>query len=52
MQGYKFRQVRIGHYITDFACHEVRLIVEIEGGQHDRSSPPEAERSGFLQDEG
>jgi Protein of unknown function (DUF559) len=52
MQGYKFRQVPIGHYIADFACHEARLIVEIEGGQHDRSSPPEAERSGFLQNEG
>jgi very-short-patch-repair endonuclease len=49
---YKFRQVRIGHYIADFACHEARLIVEIEGGQHDRSSPSEVERSGFLQDDG
>jgi very-short-patch-repair endonuclease len=28
------------------------LIVEIDGGQHDRSSPREAERSRFLQDEG
>jgi very-short-patch-repair endonuclease len=28
------------------------LIVEIDGGQHDRSSPSEAERSGFLQTEG
>jgi very-short-patch-repair endonuclease len=28
------------------------LIVEIDGCQHDRSSPPEAERTGFLQNEG
>jgi Protein of unknown function (DUF559) len=28
------------------------LIVEIDGGQHDRSSPREAERTGFLQNEG
>ena len=53
MQGYKFRrQVPIGDYIADFVCHEARLIVEIDGGQHDRLSPREAERSGFLQNEG
>ena len=53
MKGYKFRrQVPIGRYIADFVCHEARLIVEIDGGQHDRSSPPEAERSRFLQNEG
>ena len=28
------------------------MIVEIGGGQHDRSSPREAERSGFLQNQG
>jgi very-short-patch-repair endonuclease len=53
MTGYKFRrQVPIGRYIADFVCHEARLIVEIDGGQHERSSPREAERSGFLQNEG
>jgi very-short-patch-repair endonuclease len=53
MQGYKFRrQVPIGRYIADFVCHEARLIVEIDGGQHDFSSPQEAERSAFLQSEG
>jgi very-short-patch-repair endonuclease len=53
MNGYKFRrQVPIGRYIADFVCHEARLIVEIDGGQHDRSSPREAKRSGFLQNEG
>jgi very-short-patch-repair endonuclease len=53
MQGYKFRrQVPIGRYIADFASHEARIIVEIDGGQHDSSSPEEAERSAFLQNEG
>jgi very-short-patch-repair endonuclease len=29
-EGFKFgRQVPIGRYIGDFACHEARLIVEI-----------------------
>jgi very-short-patch-repair endonuclease len=53
IKGYKFRrQVPIGHYIADIACHKARLIVEIDGGQHDRSSPQETERSGFLQNQG
>ena len=53
MNGHKFRrQVPIGRYIADFVCHEARLVVEIDGGQHDRSSPQETERSGFLQREG
>ena len=39
-------------YTADFVCHEARLIVEIDGGQHDRSSQREAERRGFLQNEG
>jgi very-short-patch-repair endonuclease len=53
LKGYKFRrQVPIGRYIVDFVCHKARLIVEIDGGQHDRSSPREAERSGFLKNEG
>ena len=53
MKGYKFRrQVPIGRYIADFVSHEARLIVEIDGGQHERSSPKEAERSAFLRNEG
>jgi len=52
MAGYGFRrQVPIGRYIADFVRHEARLIVEIDGGQHDRASLQEAERSGFLQNE-
>jgi len=53
MTGYKFRrQVPFSRYIADFVCHEARLIVEIDGGQHDRLSLREAERSGFLEHEG
>ena len=33
--GYKFkRQVLIGNYIVDFVCEERKLIIEIDGGQH------------------
>jgi very-short-patch-repair endonuclease len=53
IKGYKFRrQVPISRYIADFVCHDARLIVEVDGGQHGRSSPPEAKRSEFLQNEG
>lgn len=35
MSGVKFkRQVPIGDYIVDFAAKQARLIVEIDGGQH------------------
>jgi len=46
------RQVPIGGFIADFACHAARLIVEIDGGQHDPSSESEASRTRFLEGEG
>jgi len=52
-EGYRFRrQVPIGGFIADFVCHEARLIVEIDGGQHDPSSEAEASRTRFLEAEG
>jgi very-short-patch-repair endonuclease len=33
--GFKFRrQVPIGPYVADFACLDVRLVVELDGSQH------------------
>lgn len=33
--GAKFRrQQALGSYILDFYCHEYRLVVEVDGGQH------------------
>jgi very-short-patch-repair endonuclease len=35
LMGRKFRrQFPVGPYITDFACIEAKLVVEIDGGQH------------------
>jgi very-short-patch-repair endonuclease len=35
LSGLKFRrQVPMGHYIADFVCHEHKLVVEADGGQH------------------
>ena len=34
-EGLKFRrQVPFGKYILDFVCFELKLVVEIDGGQH------------------
>ena len=34
-EGLKFRrQHPIGHYVADFACPEIGLIIELDGGQH------------------
>src|SRR5215472_15062193 len=52
-QGCRFRrQVPIGGFIADFVCHEAKLIVEIDGGQHDPSTEEEAGRTRFLEGEG
>src|SRR6516162_2393199 len=52
-EGYRFRrQVPIGGFIADFVCHAAKLIVEIDGGQHDPASAVEASRTRFLEGEG
>jgi len=34
--GYEFhRQVPIGEFIVDFYCHELKLVIEIDGYTHD-----------------
>jgi very-short-patch-repair endonuclease len=34
-QGYHFRrQVQIGPYYADIACHDARLIIEVDGATH------------------
>ena len=51
--GYRFRrQVPLGRFIADFMCHEARLIVEIDSGQHDPLSESEVQRTRFLESEG
>jgi len=46
------RQVRLGHYIVDFACHRPKIVVEIDGGQHAQQLERDARRTSFLQSEG
>lgn len=50
--GVKFRrQVPIGPYIVDFICHELKLVIEADGGQHSENAKDE-ERTAFLNKEG
>ena len=49
--GYKFRrQQPIDHYIADFVCLENRMIIEVDGGQHnaERDEP----RTTYLEQQG
>lgn len=53
--GYRFRrQMPIGPYIADFACAELRLLIEVDGATH--TAPAEIERdarrAAFLQQQG
>ena len=35
MMGYKFlRQKPIGHYIVDFYCSKLQLVIEVDGSSH------------------
>jgi primosomal protein N' (replication factor Y) len=48
LMGCKFRrQHPVGPYIVDFVCLGHRLVVELDGGQHD--VPTDAERSRHLE---
>ncbi len=39
LDGLKFRrQVPVGPYIADFLCKDLKLIVEVDGGQHAENS--------------
>ncbi len=51
--GYKFkRQVPIGSFIVDFVCIEKRLIIELDGGQHQENQAYDARRSTELNQRG
>jgi very-short-patch-repair endonuclease len=48
------RQATIGPYFADFACHESRLVIEVDGGghaEHDRAIADEV-RTKFLTSRG
>jgi adenine-specific DNA-methyltransferase len=51
--GLKFRrQHPVGPFIVDFVCPEKKLIIEVDGGQHDTNSSSDERRSFFLRNMG
>jgi very-short-patch-repair endonuclease len=53
LSGHKFRrQHDIEHYITDCACTEALLIVELDGGQHADQADYDERRTRHLQARG
>jgi very-short-patch-repair endonuclease len=51
--GVKFRQQQpLGHYIVDFVCFEKRLIIEIDGGQHQEQIVYDEIRTDWLKQQG
>jgi len=52
LAGLKFRrQQPIGPYIVDFFCHEVGLVVEVDGRSHDERGKEDSQREAFLQEQ-
>ncbi|WP_047309820.1 endonuclease domain-containing protein, partial [Rhodopseudomonas palustris] len=55
LNGFSFkRQVPIGPYIADFACHAKKLVVELDGGQHfaDEAERADAARTAAIEARG
>ncbi|MBQ3640968.1 endonuclease domain-containing protein [bacterium] len=53
--GLKFtRQYPIGKYIVDFACRRKKLVIEIDGGQHNQEYNilSDEERTKFIESQG
>lgn len=53
--GLKFkRQHPIGEYIVDFICKEAKIIIEVDGGQHNENENIEADkiRTKYLESKG
>ncbi len=49
--GFKFqRQHSIGNYIVDFYCASKKLIIELDGNQHNNTQEYDKERTLYLKD--
>jgi very-short-patch-repair endonuclease len=46
------RQVRLGHYIVDFASHGLKIAIEVDGSQHAEQTERDAKRTRFLESNG
>lgn len=52
LDGHRFRrQHPMGPYIADFACLEIGVVIEVDGGQHDESEE-DLRRDRFMEAKG
>jgi len=53
LDGHRFRrQSPFGRYVADFLCLEMRLIIEVDGGQHDGNGAQDAARTRWFEAQG
>lgn len=53
LNGYLFRrQAPMQNYVVDFVCYKVKLIIEIDGGQHEAQKAHDDERTAWLNSQG
>ena len=53
LNGVKFRrQHPVGPYIIDFICINEKLVIELDGSQHQRQEDYDAERTAYLERNG
>ena len=53
LHGFRFRrQQPIGPFIVDFFCPEAKLVVEVDGGQHNVEEEKDAKRTRWLEERG
>lgn len=51
--NFKFRrQSPIGKFIVDFVCFEKKLVIELDGGQHNEQKEVDIKRDNWLRKEG
>ncbi len=46
------RQYPLGRYIVDFVCLEQRLIIEVDGGQHNEQRTYDERRTAWREEQG
>ncbi len=53
VHGFKFRrQHPVGRYIVDFVSLEAKVVIEVDGGQHQKQEEYDAAREAWLNKQG
>jgi very-short-patch-repair endonuclease len=52
LAGSHFSQAPIGPFIVDFASRKARLVIELDGGQHDWQREADVKRTAYIERRG